>query len=338
MNATEYQYAFGFNKESALGTALATAKISKCLPMDGFAPIKKESPNTASDGPWFGKGMDWATWREKITTRYSIPSRAFALSPSSAIFAPSFVLGAVASTSVTTGVYDHVFTFQPKSNISCKTTTIIEKAGSEYAYKMKGTAINSFTLDMNRTDLCKISWEGVAVDRVAFTSTMPDVSSEDCYFKMLSGTFKIGTQGAPTTVTTVSLSGQITVSQNPNAMEMPGGSGLITQMYIGKQGVAGNLKLVFSAAYLAFWEADTECELEIVLTGDIIPTKTPYLHTVTINIKHLKLSGADLTQEGDLVAVQLNFDADTVFKHSTDDYIKWTVRTNIAATDILVNG
>ena len=331
INATEYQYAFALKKQTDLTTALADEDMTLCLPMDGFAPIKAEYPEKLSDGAMYGKGHDWATYCTRLTERYPIPTRAFPLSPRSACFAPYLVLGNLVSSTVSTGIYDHTMTFQAKATGSVKLTTIVEKAGAEYTQKVTGVAVSSFTVDFERKNYTKISWDGVGRASTSFAGSMPAVTSEACFFKTLSGTFKFGTSGgASTDVSTETLSGSITVSQNPALEPMPGGSGLISKAMIGKQTISGNIKLYFDQDYRAFFTADTECELQIVLLGDLISGS--YYHTVTIDIKHFKIASADITQEGDQVACQINFDENTVLKGTTDEYFQWKVRTNFELT------
>src|SRR4051812_42403510 len=116
VNAREFEMAFSFNKQSAIGTAITTSQINKKLPQRGFAPSMQEFPNQVSDRQWYGKGHSFPTFRDNVNKRLVIPSREFSMTQYSALFAPAFVLGSLSSSRPNSAtaptVYDHQLTFQ----------------------------------------------------------------------------------------------------------------------------------------------------------------------------------------------------------------------------------
>ena len=342
--ATEFQWGFSLNKQSALGTAIIATQINKSLPQRTFAPLLKEVPNAISDRSWFGKGHNFATFWDPITQRYTIPSRELSMTQLSALHAFAFVLGKKTSSQPNTAtaptVYDHLFTFQdPSVNPNVLFTSMLEKAGTEWEYLFEGVVVDQCTVRAMRDDHVVLSWEGHARTKANSAQTIADVASGQSYFKLLKSTINFGTQASPPAITAIVDQFQMTFSQNPNYRNEPGNTAgqedLLSRILIGDQTVSGSIRILLDATNRAYFLNNTLCQLTVVFDGDVITGA--FTHRVTINIPRLRIPSEAIDQEGDQAAITLNFDENTVLKDPSSEYVNVTVRTNVDNTELLVN-
>jgi hypothetical protein len=337
-----YRYAFTTNKQSDIKTKIADAKLIHSLPMEGFAPTTIEFPNAVSDRDRYGKGHDFATWYDRITRLWRIPSRGYSLSPLSALYIPLMVMGKVTSSTLIAGAYSHKIEFENKATAQeCIYTTLIEEGGASFKRYILGAVLNSFSLELGTKDHVKITTEGQARDVATCVLAMPDLDSEPCFFKTLAGTFTFGVSGAEQNISTSVIGGQIQVTQNPEPFWVPGelsaDIGKPTYFFRGQQGVTGNLRVLIDSTLLALFVNGTECGLTITLGGSTIGA-TIYKYQVKIEIPHLIIASGEQSEEGQMVALTLAFNEQTVLKHLTDSVVSFTVQTATAGTELLVSG
>ena len=134
------------------------------------------------------------------------------------------------------------------------------------------------------------------------------------------------------------LGGQFQVTQNPEPFWVPGESsgnvGKPTYFFRGQQGVTGNLRVLIDNTLLNLFINGTECALTITLIGSQIGI-TAYNYQVKIEIPHLLIASGEQSEEGQMVALTLAFNEQTVLKKSTDPVVAFTVQTNLIGTDLL---
>lgn len=345
MRSIDLTMAFSLNKQAVIGTAMADIALDRMLPFRTFAPSVQEFPNSISDKDWYGKGHSFATFWDPITKQVTVPSREYSLSNLSALFAPAFVMGKLVTTqpnsSTAPTVFDHKFTFQdPISYPETLYTAFIEKMGSIYQRKVIGAVIEQFTLTGQRTDHVVVAWQGFAREMEASVAAMPSMVAQS-FFKTICGTFKFNASGSGIVdVSTKLLSWNLTINQAPNKFWLPGNGvgkeSFLSKNRVGKQGVSGQMVVLLEdAVQKALFEANTECELSIVIQGDLIPTTT-YYNTVTILIPHFKIPTEAFGEEQDQVSHTLPFNEQTIFKSGSDDVVSITVRGTEDATKLLV--
>lgn len=169
---------------------------------------------------------------------------------------------------------------------------------------------------------------------------LPALSANASFFKTIKGAFTFGASAAPIYVSTKILSWNLTVTQNPSKWWLPGNPAgqedLLTKNKVGKQGASGSVTfLLEDAVEKALFEANTECEFNIVLQGELIGAG-PYYHTVWITIPHFKIPSEAFGNEQDQVTYTLPFSDQTILKVSGSDYISMTVRGIENASKLLV--
>ena len=287
LHAREFEYAFALNRQSEIRNQIALSKLTRKLPCRTFAPLTKENPDAVSDRSWYGKGHSHPTFWDPITKRFVMASREYSMTQLSALFAPAFVLGSLATSQNDSGVgtvFNHRFTFlDPSTNKEPRYTTLIEKAGAEYQELYTGVVVNSFSLTGNRNDHVVIANEGFARTKTINATAMPALALNQTFFKILKATFTFGAAGSPSNLSAISsevLSFGLTVNQNAQAWWHPGAASgeeeLMTRALIGDQTVSGNLVVLLDAAKRNFFHNDDECEITIVLTGDAIGSPLLY--------------------------------------------------------------
>jgi len=343
VHSREFNYAFPLNKQTNIGTAVTAAKITHALPCRTFSPFSKDTPDSVSDRTWYGKGHSHPTFWDPITKRFVISNREFSMTQLSALWAPSFVFGGKVSSnpdSAQASVFQHLLTFQGvDANVETLYTSMIERAGAEYQDVYSGVVINSFGLVGNRNDHVVLSYEGFARNKATNVAAMPALAASQSFFKILKGTFNFGASGAPANVSASVLSFSLNVSQNASPFWLPGSpSGqedLIAKVLIGDQTVSGNLVVFLDSDIRDLFLNNTECEVEIILTGDEIGA-TGHFHTVTISIPHFKISAESFGEEGSTTAYTLTFDENSVLKSASDPFIEYSLKSDIVSTEILV--
>jgi len=345
MRGIDLEMAFSLNKQSAIGTAIATGNIDRVLPYSTFAPSLQEYPNRTSDKDWYGKGHSFATFQDPTTKRISIPNREYALSNLSALFAPAFVMGNLASTNPSSAeptVYDHKFTFQdPASNPTCLYTTFIEKLGGVEQNIISGAVVEQFTMAGALAEMCTIAWQGVAQKMATNATSLPDAAAIGSFFETLKGTFSFNAYGGGTVdISTKLISWSFMATQGASHWYLPGNAAgskdLLTKSLIGKQGISGQVVTLFeNSDQRTLFKNNTECSLTIELVGDEIASTGMY-YTVTIEIPHLKIPTESFGEEQDQVVYTIPFDEESVLKYSGEDYCSVTVRTDEDDTYLLV--
>ena len=341
-NTREFELPFSLNKQTDIQTAISAAKVNQKLPYRTFAPSTTEFPDRVSDRQWYGKGHSHPTFWDPVTRRIALANREYSMTQLSGLWAPAFVLGSLATTQPDTAtaptVYDHALTFQgPESNKECLYTSLIEEAGAEYQNLISGAVVNSFNVRGDRDDHVVIGWEGFAREQAADATVLPALAASQSFFKILNATFSFGTSGGPSVISTETLNFNLAVSQNAQALYLPGSpageENLIAKVLIGDQTVSGQLRAFLDVTRRNLFLNNTECEITVTLSGDTITGA--YKHQVTINVPHFKISAESFEEEGQTAAYVFTFDEESVLK-GTEAFITWTVRTNIDGTDLLV--
>ena len=346
VNAREFELAFSLNKQSALITGVTASQVNKALPQRGFAPSMQEFPAQVSDRNWYGKGHSFPTFRDIIYKRLVVPAREFSMSQLSALYAPAFVLGNLSTSQPNSAsaptVYDHTLTFQdPGTNPNCLFTSMIEKAGAEYQNLISGLVINSFTVRGERNDHVVLGWEGFARTMTSDATTLPALAASQSFFKLLKCDVRFGSSGGSyaTNVSGEVLSLNLNVTQNAKGFWLPGAASgseeLLSKVLIGDQAVSGSLTMFLDATRRSLFTGDTECELKITMWGSEIGA-TGYRHMVTITLPRVKGSAEGFSEVDGTTAYTFTFDENSVLKGSSDEFIQWTVRSNIDASELLV--
>jgi hypothetical protein len=343
LHTREFESAFSFHKQSAIGTALAAANIDKKLPYRGFGPPTVEFPAAISDDGWCGRGTNYPTFWDPIQKRIVIPPRQYSMSPAAAMFAAGFVMGAVSSTQPNSAgyatVYDHAFTFQDaETNMDCNYTSIMEKAGAAWQNLISGVVLEQFTIAGNPNDHVSIQWQGFGRTQIADATALPAVTAST-FFNFRRSTLAFGAAGATAAVGDKVTAFTVTLNQNPNARRNAGASvgeeTLISKVVVGKQRITGSFTLdQIDSDLRNLFLNNSECALTLVCIGDAI-AGTPYYHTVTITIPHFYIPSEAFGEDTDLTTITLPFSEATVIKSGVDAYCTVTVRTTIDDTEIL---
>ena len=332
-----FRYAFGLNKQTAVGTPIAAAKLAYRLPFEGFSAADLNTDAMSSDRNQYGKGHDFATRHERINERIVIPQRTYDLTPLSAVWAPSFVLGGLTN-EAHIGWQAHIFTFQDKyTQQECLYTSMVEDAGA-YKELITGLVVNQFTLDFSMNQHVMISWDGQAFSRATSAIAIPALSTQECFFKARVATFSFGASPSSDVGASV-VGGQLTFSQNPQVVYAGGASEANAKkpsyFLIGRQGLTGNLRVLMNSTFRNLFVDETECELIITLDGltEIDATGQNYL--VVITVPHFKIATAAMSEGGEWTEMTLAFTEETVLKDSVDDLVTYEVDSDLSNADIL---
>jgi hypothetical protein len=344
LHTREFESAFSFHKQSAIGTALGAADIDKKLPYRGFGPPVTEFPTAISDDGWYGRGTNYPTFWDPIQMRVVVPPRQYSMTNYAAMFAAGFVMGAITTTQPNSAsygtVYDHAFTFQDaESNMECNYTSIMEKAGAAWQKLISGVVLEQFTIAGNPNDHVTIQWQGFGRKQADDATSLPALTTTGGFFNFRRATLAFGATGATADVSSSMTAFTFTASQNPNARRNAGASAgeetYISRVNVGKQRVTGSFTLdQIDTATRNLFLNNTECALTIVCIGDLI-AGTSYYHQVTITIPHFHIPSEAFGEDTDLTTITLPFNEQTVVKGS-EAYATVTVRTNVDGTEILV--
>jgi hypothetical protein len=344
LHTREFESAFSFHKQSAIGTALAAADIDKKLPYRGFGPPTVEFPAAISDDGWYGRGTNFPTFWDPIQKRVVIPPRQYSMTNYAAMFAAGFVMGAVSSTQPNSAgyssVYDHAFTFQDaETNMDCNYTSLMEKAGAAWQNLISGVVLEQFTIEGNPNDHVSIRWQGFGRTQAADATALPALTTTGGFFNFRRCTLAFGATGATAAVGDKLTAFNFTANQNPNARRNAGASAgeemLISRVVVGKQRVTGGFTLdQIDSDLRNLFLNNSECAITLVCIGDLI-AGTPYYHQVTISIPHFYIPSEAFGEDTDLTTITLPFNEQTVIKSGADAYCTVTVRTNIDDSEIL---
>ena len=344
LHTREFESAFAFYKQSAIGTALAGANIDYKLPYRGFSPTKGEFPAAISDDDWYGRGTNFPTFWDPTQFLVRIPPREYSMTNVSAMFALAFVMGAVSSTQPNSAsygtVYDHEFTFQDtESNMDCNYTTIMEKAGDAWQDRISGVVLEQCTVSGNQGDHVLLQWQGFGRTRTSSSYPLPALTTGTSFFNFRRCTLSFGASGAAADVSDKMTAFTFTLNQNPNIRRNAGASAgeetLISRVVVGKQRISGSFTLdQLDSDLRDLFLDNNNCELTIVCYGDVI-SSTPYYHQLTISIPSFYIPDQPFGEDGDLTTITIALNEETVIKATGEDYCSLTVRTNIDDSQIL---
>jgi len=344
IHSREFETAFSLYKQTDAETALTGSNVNKKLSYRSFAPAAPEIPGAVSDASWYGKGDNYGSFWSPIQKVVTLPNRQYSMTDLSALWAFAFVMGSVVTTqpnsAAAPSVYDHAITFQDvETEIECKYTTIIQKAGTLWQDIITGVVLSQAMIEGNPDDHVNLSWQGMGRKRAADVTSLPSITSTGGFFNFRRATFTFGAQASPASVSSAVTAFQFGANQNPNIRRNAGASAgeelNFSRALVGLQRVTGQIVLDKMDSDLRnLFLNSTECSLTIACIGAQIGA-TGYYYTVTIYIPHLYTPAFNLGEDTDIANVTIPFNEDTVIKSGSDPFARVTVRTTIDDTAIL---
>ena len=331
--AFDVTWLFSTKKESAYGTALADANLSRRVTA-ARVEVGKQTKLFRSDLDRAGKGHEFATELEE-TARDLRRSSTFDASSLTLAWVAAFALGKVATSQPNPGgnptAYDHLFTFaDPAVSKHAPTTTVYEELTADLKRRLVSLACNDFALTGRAREPVELraAWIGSgATSDGAYAGSLPALTPQS-FFLGADADILFGPQGAPVSIKDRVLDWSVSVTQNLEAElgYYPGSGKFRGRLWYGPRRVSATLTLFAKQTddLLTLFLNDTVRELRVSLAGDLIGPG-PEIHRALVVLPAVRVTALDDAVEGNHVVYRVEIGEAGVLKQTGLEPLQITV-------------
>jgi len=320
----DVNWAFSNKKQADYSTPVASNDLNQRIAVIG-SDVAELSRTSHSDDKQFGKGHEFPTLFRELTREMKF-ARTMDLSSLTAGWAAAFGMGKVITSQPNPGsnptAYRHVITFLDASaGKDAPVTTIYEQVNAQAAFerKLESLAVSDFSISGSARDVAQLQMSLIGSGKTTNGAVTVPALTPVSVFDMGGLTFKLGTPGAPATLSERLLDFSVRVTQNLDVQNSyrPGGGLYASRMWVGARRATFDAQIYIDSAntdLMDYFMNGDLLEVSFKFTGDTILAGQPEAHDCEIKFPAARITAIPIATQSDMLTYRISAGETDVYR------------------------